>query len=81
MVKINQTIAGKKADDLPLMWKHSLTATKDTRQFKKGDYAICFITQMSDGRYAVTDANFNNTTKYYEVFTPTELQESFNETP
>lgn len=79
MVKINP-VSFAKVGDNPIMPVHQLKAKADTRQFKKDDEAKCFISKMSDGRFAVTDANFKNFTKYYEVFTEKELHESFDET-
>lgn len=81
MVTINQIDRLSKPDDLPQMWKHNLKATKKTRQFKKDEVVMCFITIMSDKRYAVTDADFSNVTKHYEVFSKKELHESFEEIP
>jgi hypothetical protein len=63
----------------PIMFKHALTAKKDTRSFKLGDTALCFITTMSDGRFAVMDASFKHPTIHYEVFTKEELHASFDE--
>lgn len=58
---------------------HLLKAKIDTQSFKKDEEAKCFISTMSDGRFAVTDANFSNFTKHYEVFTEKELHEFFDE--
>lgn len=66
-------------DAAPVMYKHQLQATKKTKTFEKDEIASCYIARMSDGRYAVMDANFLNYTKHYEVFTETDLDESFNE--
>ena len=63
----------------PIMHKHLLVAKKDTRSFKQGESAMCFITIMSDGRYAVMDAHFKHPTFHYEVFTKEELRASFDE--
>jgi hypothetical protein len=63
----------------PVMPRHFLEATKDTRSFKKGETDTCFITLMSCGRYSVMTAIFAGHTKHYEVFTEKELHESFNE--
>lgn len=63
----------------PVMYRHLLTAIKETRSFKEGETAECFITKMSDGRFAVTDANFGKFTPHYEVFTEDELHNSFTE--
>jgi hypothetical protein len=68
-----------KADFAPVMHRHHLTATKNTRSFKAGDFSQCFITKMTCGRFAVMSADFLNFTKHYEVFNADELQESFNE--
>jgi hypothetical protein len=67
------------ADKQPVMYTHSLTATRKTKTFKVGESAVCFITRMSDGRFAVMDASFAQVTKHYEVFTESELHESFTE--
>lgn len=67
-------------DAKPVMPRHRLTATKDTRTFKKDESDECFITRMSDGRFAVFTATFAEQTKHMEVFTETDLHESFIET-
>jgi hypothetical protein len=55
-------------NDSPVMPIHRLTVLKDSRHFKTGEVVDCFIQKMSDGRLSVTDANFLNFTKHYEVF-------------
>lgn len=65
--------------DTPIMPVHTLQATTDTKTFKKGETAKCFITKMSDGRFSLMDANFLNTTVHYEVHSEESLHESFTE--
>lgn len=80
MVKLHApTMNYNGKDAAPVMPRHRLTATKDTRRFKKGESDECFITKMSDGRYSVMTAIFAGPTKHYEVFTEDELHESFTE--
>lgn len=81
MVKLHTPqMMGYGQDAKPVMPRHRLTATKDTRTFKKDESDECFITHMSDGRYAVFSAIFAGPTKHMEVFTESELHESFIET-
>jgi hypothetical protein len=64
---------------IPIMPRHRIEATRDTRTFNKGDVAECFIARMSDGRFMVMDDSFASVTIHYEVHTEKSLHESFTE--
>jgi hypothetical protein len=74
-----QATVGKNGEILPVMPVHILTVKRDTRSFQTGQSARCYITIMSDGRYAVFDASFTFPQKWYEVFTEDELHITFDE--
>lgn len=63
----------------PVMPKHRLKALKDTKTFKTGDVADCFIQKNSTGTLSIFDANFLNHTDHYENFTLNEAHNSFEE--
>lgn len=63
----------------PIMPIHKLEALVDTKTMNKGDIFSMFIAKMSDGRFAIMDANMSYQTVHYEVHTEESLHQSFQE--
>lgn len=80
MIKINQkqlVSDGKYVK--PLMHIHNLTVKKEAQTFTEGEIVKCYVTQYSDGRFAVFSSSGATKTKYHVFESEQELNDTFDE--
>lgn len=64
--------------ETPMMWRHNLEATKETKTFKENERHVCMISKMDNGRFGVFSASFAGG-KYEVIESEKDLHESFQE--
>jgi hypothetical protein len=80
MIRLNTpTGTTNNGEFTPIMYNHSLLATKDHGNFKKGSRYDCYVTRNDNNRFAVFTSHGATHTIYHMFESEQDLHDTFDE--